>query len=57
MKTLKIILPDQLPTPANSVPHSGAMEAVSPNFCNLRHVSLAMCFKVVVTVAVPIEWA
>ena len=36
---------------------SGAMDEVSPNFCSFRHIVLAICFHVVVTVAVPIEWA
>ena len=33
------------------------MEDVKPNFCSLRHMVLAICFHVVVTVAVPIECA
>ena len=33
------------------------MDDVRPNFCSLRHIVLAICFHVVVTVAVPIECA
>ena len=47
-----VVVPDERPACA----YSGAMDEVRPNFCSLRHIVLAICFHVVVTVAVPIEW-
>ena len=32
------------------------MDEVRPYFCSLRQYVFAICFHVVVTVAVPIEW-